>query len=446
MKNLRFILAASATKITLFVLKIITRSSGTSFPGKIASLICPNFLKLSNDYIKDKIFTVTGTNGKTTTCGILASILKIDGRNVVHNEKGANMPNGILTAIGTQINKNTDDMVLECDEAYLKQLYEGINPDYLIVTNFFRDQLDRYGELDATQKKVNTAIELKPDLKLILNADDPLVYKLSKGRNAVFYGIEDVEYKTLSSKAQSPAESVNCSCGLPYNYSKRFYAHLGHWFCDCGYSRPEIQIKASVKLFFDYSYIDISYKEKTYRLKVNLPGLYNVYNVLAAVSAALENNVALRSIDKAVENYKAVFGRSENFSFDGKKAVIQLIKNPTGATEVLKTVSAQENSNLLVAINDDYADGRDISWLWDANFELLQNFEGEIFVSGKRAYDMALRLKYAYLDTSKITVIPNLKKALNRAVLQIQEGQKLIILPTYTALLNMQKMLKKYKK
>jgi len=446
MKNLKFILAVLATKITFHILKIVKPGGGTSFPGKVAKVICPNFLTYARKCLKGNIYTITGTNGKTTTASILASILKTEGRKIIHNDCGANMPNGILTAVATQISPKSQDAVLECDEAYLKSVYENLKADYLIVTNFFNDQLDRWGEPEVMKKKVDSAIELNPDLKLILNADDPSLYSLSRGRNAIFYGIESVEFKTRALDIEEVQGNSMCACGLPYNYEKRFYAHLGHWFCECGYARPKPQITARVKLFFDYSYLDVSYNGKTYRLKVNLPGLYNVYNVLSAVSAAILNNIPLRSIDKAVENFKAVFGRSQTLSFDGIRLTTQLIKNPTGANEALKIICAQENSHLLIVINDEYADGRDVSWLWETNFELLQKFEGEIFVSGKRAYDMALRLKYASLDTSKVTVLPKLEKALSSIINYTVEGQKIIILPTYTALVGMQKILKKYKR
>lgn len=307
--------------------------------------------------------------------------------------------------------------------------------DYLVVTNLFRDQLDRYGELNTTAEFIKNAINKNPDLKLILNADDPIVATFDRTKYAVYYGFENVEYDcTYEHKSNAPSEVFNCLCGHPLQYSKQFFAQQGHYFCSkCGYKRHKCDYPADVKVFNDYSVITVQNRGDAYEFKVNLAGLYNAYNALAAIAFAFENGLNQEEIQKALDDYKAIFGRTEKRIINGNPAVIQLIKNPTGASEVLKTVDLK--SNIVIAINDNYADGRDISWLWDSDFEQLKDAEKLVITSGIRANDMATRLKYAGIPQEKILVEPNIKKAIELAT----TNGKTTILPSYTALLKINK-------
>ncbi len=424
---MRFYLSLIIAKLAYLAIKIRNKSSGTSFVGMLVLKICPDFLKHCQKYISKDVVTVTGTNGKSTTSGLMAHILETNRQKVIHNLEGANMLTGVANMFAIAPCRHYDYAVIESDEAYLTKLYDYMKSDYLIVTNLFRDQLDRYGELNTTAEFIKNAIRKNPDLKLILNADDPLVATFDRTKYAVYYGFENVK---CSTKSNAPSEVFNCMCGHPLEYSKQFFAQQGHYFCPkCGYRRHECDYPADVEVFEDYSIITL----KGQRFKVNLTGLYNAYNALASIAFGLELGLNTEQIQKALDTYHSIFGRTEKRIINGNPALIQLIKNPTGASEVLKTVDL--NSNIVIAINDNYADGRDISWLWDSDFEQLKDAKKLIITSGIRANDMALRLKYAGIPQEKIIIEPNIKKAIDKAA---KDG-KTTILPSYTALLSIKK-------
>ncbi len=429
MKKWKFYLALFFAKSSYQFLKLTKLSSGTSIIGKYVLKIDKDFLKHSNSYISTKI-NVTGTNGKTTTSGLISHLIFKENHSIINNSMGANMLNGVVNTIATSLNifKKTDYSVIESDEAYLAKIYDKFDADFLIVTNLFRDQLDRYGELETTKKFIQNGINKKENLTLFLNADDPLVASL-QGNNKIYYGVEDVFYADENLKNKSSVEEIfNCPCGKELKYSKKFYAQQGHYYCDCGYSRPEPKYKAQVTLYKDCSIIKINGES----YEVPLIGLFNAYNALAAISLCLE--LGIKNIKENLTSFKVAFGRSEVKYLNGKKVLIQLIKNPIGANEVLKTVDL--DSNILIVINDNYADGRDVSWLWDAQFELLKNANKEIVVSGIRANDMALRLKYA--DVKNVKIIENINQAIEH--LSKNADNNITILPTYTALLKINKM------
>lgn len=436
-KLIEFYLALIIARCAYMGIRLLNKSSGTSFVGMLTLKVCPDFLAHCSKYIKKKTITITGTNGKSTTSGLIAHILDTANQKVIHNLKGANMLTGVANVFALSVRpfKRYDYAVLESDEAYLTKLYDFMKSDYLVVTNLFRDQLDRYGELNTTAEFIKNAIDKNPDLKLILNADDPIVATFDRTKYAVYYGFENVEYDcNYEHKSNAPSEVFNCLCGHPLEYSKQFFAQQGHYFCSkCGYKRHECNYPADVKVFNDYSIITVKNRGDAYEFKVNLAGLYNAYNALAAIAFAFETGLNQDEIQKAFDNYKAIFGRTEKRIINGNPAVIQLIKNPTGASEVLKTVDLK--SNIVIAINDNYADGRDISWLWDSDFEQLKDAQNLIITSGKRANDMATRLKYAGIPQEKIIIEPNMKKAIEMAT----TNGKTTILPSYTALLKINK-------
>ena len=402
----------------------------------------PDFLNFCSKYILHEKISVTGTNGKTTTAGLIAQILEANNKEVIHNAQGANMLTGIANVFATYVvpSKRYDNCVLESDEAYLSKLYDYMKLDYLVVTNLFRDQLDRYGELDTTAKKIQSAIDKNKDLVLLLNADDPLVANLGHDNKKLYYGFENIEFAETHTISHAPAEMFNCICGKPLEYSKRFYAQQGHYYCSCGYKRPKCNYQGNAKIYNDYIEISVLHNgEETYYTFDSI-GLYNAYNALAAISMALEIGYKQEEIQNALNTYKAMFGRAEKTEFNGHKTIIQLIKNPAGASEVLKTVDL--SSKILIAINDNFADGRDVSWLWDAEFELLKDTEKTIVTSGIRANDMALRLKYAGVPSEKIKVIPDLFEAVEEVSSSEDKTEKVTIMPSYTALLQ----IKNYKR
>lgn len=430
-----FLLSLITAKLLSTALKVTKLSGGTSIIGKIVLKLCPNFLSYTNKYINTKI-NVTGTNGKTTTSGLISHLLKKSGKRIINNAMGANMIQGVVNALAVQLNPllKYDCSVIESDEAFLEVIYDKFDADYLLVTNLFRDQLDRYGELETTKKLIQNGINKKNNLTLILNADDPLVSSFEGGSKHIFYGVENVEYKDgLMPSSAKTEEAFNCpNCGKPLNYENKFYAQQGHYYCDCGYKRPETKYKAYVTLYKDHSAININYEY----YELPLVGLFNAYNAIGAIALCRELGLEPKEIQKNLKTFKVAFGRSEVKYLNGKRTLIQLIKNPIGANEVLKTVDL--DSNLLIIINDNYADGRDVSWLWDAEFEGIKDIKKEIVVSGIRANDMALRLKYAGVDTNRIKIVPNIKQAIKYLGKTAEDD--ITILPTYTALLKLDKM------
>ena len=443
MNIVRFYTALVLARLTYLAIKLLHRSSGTSFVGMMTLKVCPDFLAHCRKYIKNNAITISGTNGKTTTSGLVAHIFEENQNSIIHNVKGANMLTGIANVFALNIKpfKRFDYAVIESDEAYLTKLYDYFKADYLLVTNLFRDQLDRYGELSTTASFIQNAIDKNKELKLILNADDPLVTNFGKGKNAIYYGFEEVEFcsEIHNATSNAPTEVFNCICGKPLQYNKQFFAQEGHYYCaKCGFKRPEPNYKGYVKIYSDYSELKIRHNDKDFEFKINLVGLYNAYNVLGAVACAMENGIDYQTIKKAVSTYKSIFGRAERRIINGHKTLIQLIKNPTGASEVLKTVDL--SSNIVIAINDNYADGRDISWLWDSDFEQLKNAQKLVITSGIRAKDMGTRLKYAGIPQEKIIVEEDIKSAIALAAKSDNIEERITILPSYTALLKISKM------
>lgn len=438
-KKIKFYLSLILARSAYLGIKLFSNSSGTSFAGKTVLKFYPEFLSHCGDYIKGKSVTISGTNGKTTTSGLISHIIEINGKSVIHNLKGANMLTGVANVFALTLApfKRFDYSVIESDEAYLNKLYDYMKSDYLVVTNLFRDQLDRYGELATTASFIQKAIDKNPDLTLILNADDPLVTNFGKNRDkVVYYGFENVEYDYDIEKSNAPTEVFNCTCGKPLEYSKQFFAQQGHYHCSCGFSRPKCDYSADVKVGMEYSILHVKHNEKSYEFTTHLVGLYNAYNALAAIAFAFENGISAEIIQQALNSFHSIFGRTEQRTINGHPTLIQLIKNPTGASEVLKTVDL--DSNIVIAINDNYADGRDISWLWDSDFEQLKNAKKLVITSGIRANDMATRLKYAGIPQNKIKIEPSIKKAIELAV-SADNNEHVTILPSYTALLKINK-------
>lgn len=429
-------------------------SGGTSLPGKLALKIYPGLLtELSGKY---RIVMVTGTNGKTTTSRMIEQILKENRIVYVANKSGANLLSGLATTLISDVRMNTrprsQTALLEVDEAAFRLSSKHIKPAVLVVTNFFRDQLDRYGELYSTLNAVREGISRLPDTTLVLNADDSLCASLGRDvpNPVIYYGMEETELPAETSQSGSHDASYCMYCKTKYNYHFRSYGHLGHFECpECGYSRPETLIQAGKILSLSGEFSKVVFKTPTgaYSAQINLPGLYNIYNALAAVSFAEVLGFSHEKTILALSRFESGFGRMESISLGEKNIQVILIKNPTGFNQVLSFLMTVENPAVIsLVINDQLADGTDISWLWDVNFEALseiQNRVSQFFVSGIRAEDMAVRLKYAGIFTDRILLEKDYGKMLDKALEVLEAGQTLYILPTYTAMLDVRKILKK---
>jgi lipid II isoglutaminyl synthase (glutamine-hydrolysing) len=424
------------------------RGGGTTLPGRVLLRLAPDAISRLGAGLGGGATLISATNGKTTTAGMIAALLASEGRHPVHNRAGSNMTWGVATAL---LEQRGHEGLFEVDEAWLPQVSEQLDPTLIVLGNRFRDQLDRYGEMEALADEwARTVAARAGRTAFVLNADDPLIADL--GRNAeersrpgvVYFGIED-DSQALP-ELQHAFDAKHCRrCGHPYAYERAFVGHLGHYSCPhCGARRPRPDVAATaIELRgMDGSRVTVRTPAGELRLELPLPGLYNVYNALAAVAAGLRLGVAPERIAAALGEMRAAFGRVETIAVAGKPVSILLIKNPAGANEVLRTLRLEASTgevDLWIALNDRIADGRDVSWVWDADFELLAGAVRRVVCAGTRAPEMALRLKYAGWPAGSIEVMPGIEASLDRAV--AAAPGRLFALPTYTALLELRKLL-----
>ena len=438
--SIKTIISILSAKFTLFLTKTILKG-GTTFPGRVALKIDKNILsKISKGY---KVILVTGTNGKTTTTSMIYNIIKESGHPVITNNTGANLFPGIVTTFvdsfkfGSKVKDNY--AVIEVDEANLKYITEYITPKVITVTNLFRDQLDRYGEVYTTLNKILEGIYNVPETTLVLNGDESLLGKLDLKNPVHFYGFDKSvnDNKTI----EINADAKFCKfCKTPYEYNFVTYNHLGDFYCpNCGYKRSDLMY--AVTDIIDINADKSTVKFNDLEVSINQSGTYNIYNGLCAYSIAKELGIADSAIKKSLENQSSSFGRQETINIEGKDVKIFLVKNPAGYNQSLDTICLnKEKFAAAFLLNDNYADGQDVSWIWDVDFEKLTETNiDEVYISGLRAYDMAVRLKTAGLNPNKF-VIEEQYEALTES---IKNGScnKLYILATYTAMINYRKYL-----
>jgi len=402
---------------------------------------------------------ISATNGKTTTAAMLASILTESGVSLVHNQAGANMAGGIASTLLDAASAGGgivgDLGLFEVDEFWLERVAAELHPRVLLLSNLFRDQLDRFGELETIADRWAQVIQSGPasDSKLVLNADDPMIADLGRGRagasghpGVLYFGVQD---RSLGLEGMAhAADAKHCrNCSAPYVFDLVLLGHLGHYRCpSCGQSRPDPTVSATdVKLEGVRSArFTLHTPAGASEVTLALPGLYNVYNALGAAALATALEVPLASIVAGLQSTRAAFGRAETVTLDGREMRILLIKNPAGANEVLRTLALEAGKHdLLGILNDKIADGRDVSWIWDADFELLADRVRRVTCSGTRAAELAVRLKYAGVDPDRICVQSDLERALLAAVAARPEGAPapLYSLPTYTAMLSLRELL-----
>ena len=447
-----FTLKRGLARATGGLSRISGRGGGTTLPGRVLVRMAPDAIERLALGLQRGSIVVSSTNGKTTTAGMIAGILRQAGRDPVHNRAGSNMHWGVATAL---LEQRGDEGLFELDEAWLPRVAPQLRPRLLVLGNLFRDQLDRYGELERLAEEWAELVEsLSGECEFALCADDPLIADLGRDRElkrrpgVTYFGIED-ESQALP-ELQHAHDAKHCRrCGAPYAYERAFVGHLGHYTCpNCDADRPTPDVAATeVELRgMSGSRVTVATPEGELRLELPLPGLYNVYNALAAVAAGLRSGVSLEVIGAGLEAMKAVFGRVETIEVAGKPVSILLIKNPAGANEVLRTLSleageggASDGLDVWIALNDRIADGRDVSWIWDADFELLTDSVRRVVCAGTRAPEMALRLKYAGWPSERIEVADGIAPSLDAAVRAAPE--RLFALPTYTALLELRTLL-----
>ncbi len=419
------------------------RGGGTSLPGKLLIALEPNALAELSGRLARGCALISATNGKTTTAGMAASVLRHAGIELVHNREGANMAGGIASTLLASARRHGgidgDLGLFEVDEFWLDRVTPALNPRALLLSNLFRDQLDRYGELETIAERwAEVVTQLAPGNKLVLNADDPLIADLGReSTDVLYFGVADPSVALAT--MQHAADSKHCRrCGAAYAYDAIYLGHLGRYHCpSCGQRRPDPHLSAEqIKLQGTAS---ASFTLRTpvgvADVRLPLPGLYNVYNALAAAALCLALDVPLSDVVAGLEGVTAAFGRAESVKIGDSELSILLMKNPAGANELLRTLSLEDGElNLLVILNDLTADGRDVSWIWDADFELIAPRVCSVTCSGTRAAELGVRLKYAGVPVDRLSLAADLPAALDGALARAPSC-KLFALPTYTALL-----------
>jgi len=438
--NIKSILSILLSKITAFLSKHIFKG-GSNFPGKIALKIDKSILKtVSKGY---KVILVTGTNGKTTTTSMIYNILKENKFNVITNNTGANLYPGIVACFTLHYSffkKNVDTYaVIEVDEANVKFIAEHLTPEIITVTNLFRDQLDRYGEVYTTLVKILEGVVKVPESKLVLNGDESLLGKLDVKNPIVYYGFNIPIKENTSIDINADAKFCKF-CKSPYSYNLVTYNHLGDFYCPkCGYKRSELNY--AVNKIFDLTPENSSVLINDTEVFISQSGAYNIYNALCAFAISKELGVEDSVIKASLQNQSSSFGRQEQITIEDKDIQIILVKNPAGYNQALDTLALNQNEfSALFMLNDNYADGRDVSWIWDVDFERISTLKIEdVFVSGVRMYDMAVRLKIAGLNVDKF-ILEEDYEALTEKI-KNSVSKKIYILATYTAMINYRKYL-----
>jgi len=430
--RLRLGFAVSIAKSVTFFVRSLRLGAASVLPGSIARRIEPRILELLSQQVKNGVILIAGTNGKTTTALLLCSILTKKGFRIAHNSTGANLENGLATALIDNANLlgklNIDYAILEVDENIVPKVLKPLKPRIILCLNLFRDQLDRYGEVDTISKRWTKVISTLPETTVVIpNADDPTLSYLGQQlpQRVLFFGLNEPENYLES--IPHAVDSIYCPrCGHALDYQGVYLSHLGDFTCpSCGFSK-------SKPTLFSREWPQI------------LVGLYNKYNTLAAVTAAQELGVDAVSIQDTINHFQAAFGRAEDLVIDGKRVRILLSKNPVGTNETIRVVTQSSDKTTLLVLNDRTPDGTDVSWIWDVDTEKLVERGGTLVVSGDRVYDIALRLRYSQSSVEShinLIVEPDLQQAIATALEHTPIHETLHILPTYSAMLEVREIL-----
>jgi UDP-N-acetylmuramyl tripeptide synthase len=422
--------------------RVTGRGGGTTVPGKLLWKVDPGAIDRLAARLPAGSAIVSATNGKTTTAAMVAEILR-PGFRLAYNGSGANLVSGVASTLLAA--RDAQLGLFEVDEGALPEVVARVHPRAVCLGNLFRDQLDRYGELELIAQRWRDAVAALPaDASLVVNGDDPQIGDLARLHpSATVFGLDDPRQARPS--LQHAADSKYCVlCGTPYEYAAAYVGHLGDYRCPaCGHARPPLDVVArDVELAgLEHASFTLVTPEGTRRVRLRLPGLYNVYNALAAAALARALGVPLDDIARGLESFDAAFGRFERIAMGEQRLVMLLIKNPAGANEAVRTlVDGRAPRVAVVALNDAIADGRDVSWIWDVDFEPLLDGLETLVATGERAAELALRFTYAGFPAERIEVIPTLEVALDRG-LALAGDDELVILPTYTAMLALRKII-----
>ncbi len=444
--KLRKYLAIALSKLANHICIKMGRQ-GVTWAGKIAITIYPDILKELAGEIRNKIYVTCGTNGKTTTNNMLCAFLESEGQSVVCNSTGSNMLNGVISAFVLAADKSghidADYACIEVDEASTLRVFPHFTPDYIILTNLFRDQLDRYGEIDITMDLLKQAIDEAPDCTLIVNADDVLSASLANqtGHRIITYGIAEPCDENPASASEIREGRFCQICGAKLQYDFYHFSQLGSYHCpSCGFMRPAIDFNAEdISLGQGLHFTIRDTTDSYFPIVSNYRGFYNIYNILAAYAGVKSEDFTCEKIEPILANFKPENGRMEQFSVNSTNILLNLAKNPAGFNQNISAVMEDAKpKNLIVVINDNAQDGHDISWLWDVDFERFSKANiNRIIVSGLRAYDMELRFKYSDIPCEAILSV---EEAINEMLKD--NINNMYILVNYTALYGTRKLLK----
>jgi UDP-N-acetylmuramyl tripeptide synthase len=430
---LEIALARGAARLS----RLAGTGGGTTLPGKLLWKLDPGAVDRLAERLPRGSAVISATNGKTTTAAMAARILEPSVR-LAHNRAGANLVSGVASALVAA--REAELGLFEVDEAALPEVAGRLSPRAVSLGNLFRDQLDRYGELELVAQRWRAMARALPaGSVLVANADDPQLGAIASERpGSVVFGLDDPRH--ASPELQHAADSKWCvRCGTPYEYAAAYIGHLGDYRCpSCGHARPPLDVAAREIELHGLESVSFSLDtpDGSTRVELQVPGLYNVYNALAAATLSRALGASLEEIGAGLQGFSAAFGRFERIQLDERSLLVLLIKNPAGANEVVRTlVAGGAPGLLLVALNDEIADGRDVSWIWDVDFEPLLGSLRRLIATGERAAELALRFKYAGFAEDAIEVVPSLEDALDRGLELTPPGGELTALPTYTAML-----------
>ena len=440
--GLRVGIEAIAARAVGSISRAAGRGGGTTLPGKLIWKVDPGSVDALAARLPLGVALVSATNGKTTTAAMAARILGEEHK-LAWNRAGANLLSGIASALVSA--RGAELGLFEVDEGALPEAAARMRPRVLALSNLFRDQLDRYGELELVAERWREAVASLPaETTLVVNADDPVVADLADERARVLrFGVDDPRHARTA--LQHAADSKYCiRCGTPYEYAAAYVGHLGDYRCPaCEHARPALDVAARrIELRgLIASRFRLETPAGAVEIDLALPGLYNVYNATAAASLSISLGASLSEVRAGLEAFSAAFGRFERIPTGGKTVVMLLVKNPAGANEVLRTLETGVPPVLVIALNDAIADGQDVSWIWDVDFEPVLEHAGQVVATGERAAELGLRLAYGGLSEDRLEVEPSLERALDRGLELIDAGTELVILPTYTAMLALREIL-----